>query len=300
MWFKNVQLYRFNQPFNLTADDLDAQLTKDSLAPCPAAAFGNSGWLAPGYPESESMIRVVHHHVLLCLGVQEKIMPPGVIRDRVKDEMVQIEHLEGRKLSRSEKMRLTEKHVAEMLPKAFVRKNKVYGLLNLKQGWLMVDQSSLAKAESFIERLRNTLGTLPVAPLQVEGSPAHVLTQWVSGTPPKTVELQHSCEMVDPADVAAVVRVRGVDLSGGEVKTHLDSGKRISKLLITWNEHLSCEISDAFDFRKLRFEGIIKEEADAQAGESALEKMDTELAIMGPLLEAFLLEMLDCFGGLRT
>jgi recombination associated protein RdgC len=300
MWFKNVQLYRFNAPFNLTAEEFEAQLSKDPLTPCPAAAFSNSGWLPPGHPESEMMVRVIHHHLLFCLGTQDKIMPPAVIRERVKEETLQIEHAEGRTLNRSEKMRLTEKHVAEMLPKAFIRKNQIFALLNLKEGWLIVDQSNPNKAETFTERLRNTLGTLPVAPVQVADSPAHTLTQWLSNNPPKNIELQHSCELVDPSDVAAVVRIRGVDLTQSEVQHHLDSGKRVSKLQITWNEQLTCEISDAFEFRKLRFEGMIKEEADAHGSETALEKMDAELAIMGPLLEAFLLEMIDQFGGLST
>lgn len=297
MWFKNIQLYRFDQPFEHTADSLNELLTQDALMPCPAAAFSNSGWLAPGAPESDIMMRVVHHHILICLGVQEKLMPPAIIRELVQDQVAQIEHEESRKLSRSEKLTLTERQVSEMLPQAFIRKSKVYGLINLKKGWLIVDQSNLNKAEAFVERLRHTLGSLSAIPLQVKESAASILTGWVADATPKEIELSDSCELIDPIDAGAVVRVRGVDLNSSEIATHLESGKRVSKLQITWNEHLSCEITDVPDFRKLKFEGIIKEEADQQAGETLLDKMDTDLAIMGPLLETFLLEMVELFGG---
>jgi recombination associated protein RdgC len=297
MWFKNILIYRFVEPFTLSEEEFMQALEADALKPCSAHEYSSYGWVPPGAPEGVEMARAIGGKLLFCLGVNEKILPPGIVREAVREQVGEIELRENRKVSRSEKGRLTEQLVAELLPRALVRKKRMFAMIDPQNGWLIVDQSSVAKAEELTERLRTALGTLQIVPVKVEASPSAILTDWVLGGYPTTVVPANACELVDPADVSAVVRVRGVDLSSSEVAAHIQTGKRVQKLSVCWNERITCEISDAFEFRKIRLDELTQEEADDQSGETALDKLDADFAIMARLFELFITEMLGDFGG---
>ena len=47
MWFKNLQIYRFTRPFDLTVDQLETQLEACAFTPCGSQDISRFGWSSP-------------------------------------------------------------------------------------------------------------------------------------------------------------------------------------------------------------------------------------------------------------
>ena len=47
MWFKNLQIYRFTRPFDLTVDQLETQLEACAFTPCGSQDISRFGWVKP-------------------------------------------------------------------------------------------------------------------------------------------------------------------------------------------------------------------------------------------------------------
>jgi recombination associated protein RdgC len=84
-----------------------------------------------------------------------------------------------------------------------------------------------------------------------------------------------------------------MDLTVPEVKAHLDSGKRVVALGLTWGEHLSLVLDEALGLKRLRFADELID-ADDVAEDEAL-RLDAELAIMTDQLRSLLARLADEF-----
>ena len=47
MWFKNLQVYRFTRPFELTDEQLENQLEACAFTPCGSQDISRFGWTRP-------------------------------------------------------------------------------------------------------------------------------------------------------------------------------------------------------------------------------------------------------------
>lgn len=300
MWFKNLQLFRFTSPFSVDAEELHNRLSEYALKPCAPLEYCSFGWLAPGEPAGSEMLRSVNGFQLICLGISEKLMPPTIIRETIAEKSAIVENEQARKLSRMEKAQMRDEIITDMLPKAFARKHRIYAYIDSANGWLIVDQSSRKRAEEMTEHLRIALGTLPVAPIQTLKSPSSLMTQWVLDDIPSTLSVGNECDLIDPAQSNATIKVKGIEANSDEVVSHIKAGKQVEKLEITWNERLTCVVTSSLEIKKLRFTDLIKDEADDQGGETELDKLDADLSIMTHELSHFLTDLFEWFGGVAS
>ena len=47
MWFKNLQVYRFTRPFELSLEELETQLESMTFSPCGSQEQAKFGWISP-------------------------------------------------------------------------------------------------------------------------------------------------------------------------------------------------------------------------------------------------------------
>jgi recombination associated protein RdgC len=235
---------------------------------------------------------------MLCLRKEERVLPAASVRDRLAERIQQIEEQESRKIRGKEKLDLKDEVLLDMMPQAFTRNSRIYGYLDLAQGWLVVDASSQTKADEFQETLRETLGSLPVRPLSVNHAPADAMTRWISDyQPPEGFEIGHDLDLKDTSEEGGVIRIRKQNLDSREIRAHIDCGMQTSVIALNFSDRFDCLIDEDLGIKRLRFSDAVLDAADDVDTETAAQRFDTDFALMGAELSRFLPKLIEIFGG---
>jgi recombination associated protein RdgC len=299
MWFKNLALYRYKETPDWLPDELEAKLTSRRFKPCGGLDFSSSGWESPLGPDGQLLVHVAAGRVMVCMRREDRVLPGAVVREVLDERVRELEAAEQRKLGRKQRQQLKDEIVVDLLPRAFRRSARLYAYLDPTNGWVAVDTASPKRAEELLTMLRQSLGSLPVEPLQVQIAPATVMTGWLQRRAPKGLTIEDECELREPLENGGIVRCRRQVLDGEEVGTHLEAGKQVVRLAVTWRERLSCLVCDDLVIRRLRFAEVIQKDAGTGETEDLAARMDADFALMALELQPFLEEFVDYFGGFR-
>lgn len=296
MWFKNLAVYRFSEPFTLTADGLEQKLQQQPFRPCGSQDEFSFGWTSPLGRASDALVHANNGFLMLCGKKEEKVVPASVINEMLQERISEIEEREVRKLPAKERSRIKDELIFELLPRAFSFSRKTYAYIDSQGGWLVVDAASAKKAEDLLSQLRKCLGSLPVVPLTATAKPASVMTQWlIDNTSPKDILIEDECELRSPEDEGAIIRCKRHDLALPEIKNHLDSGKQVIKLAMSWAERISFVLDESLAVKRLKFLDLIQEQsADIEAFDET-EQFDADFSIMTAELAQFLPRLLELF-----
>ncbi|MDX1653815.1 MAG: recombination-associated protein RdgC [Candidatus Competibacteraceae bacterium] len=295
MWFRNLTLYRFTEPFPMDPAPLAEALERMPFRPVGDRELQSWGWVAPLGRNASELIHSVQGRLLLCLQSQERVLPAAVVKEVADERAAEIEAEEGRTLKRRERSELRQRVFEELLPQAFTRTRRTWAYLD-PAGWLIVDGAGRKPVEAFTAALRKALGSLPIRPLQTVRDPAAAMTGWLAGDPlPDSFELEDSCELKD-AEEGSVVRCKGQDLLGEEIKSHLVAGKRATRLGLIWQQRVALVLGDDLVLRRLRFLDRVQEQLDELELETPEQAMDAEFALMGGELAELLPAVVAALG----
>ncbi|WP_456407322.1 recombination-associated protein RdgC [Thiolapillus sp.] len=301
MWFRNLTLYRLSQPFELDAETLEEKLAERISRPLGNMEPAFTGWTEPLGKEGRQLVHTMGNCMLLCARKEEKILPAAAVRELVEARAAEIEEKEGREVRARERRELKETVLLEMIPQAFSKSSRQYGYIDTRNGWLVVDTATASRAEEFIDLLRECLGTFPVAPLQVEEAPVEIMTEWLKlGNAPIGIQIEDECELRDLVEDGAIVRVRREDLFSDEIRAHLDAGKRVMKLALSWEDRVSFVLDEKFQLKRLRFQDAVLDEAGESGAETLAERFDADFALMTGEFARFLPALISVFGGEET
>ena len=298
MWFKNLQLYRFTQPFELDATTLGQQLEEKAFTPCGSQDMTRSGWAPPLGRHGSEFVHATNGYLMICLKRQDKLLPAAVINEELEEKALEIESREARQLSRKERRALRDEVYFSLLPRAFVRSSLQFAYISPRDQLLVIDSSSAKRAEDLLQDLRDTLGSLSVIPLVPKHQPIEVMTGWVSsGQSGAGFELGEEGELRDNADISSVIRCKNQDLSAAEIVNHLKTGMHVSKLALNWQQRVEFVLDEKLTVKRLRFSDIVQEQAsDAQADDAAAQ-FDVDFSIMSLELSGFIKALTEAFGG---
>jgi recombination associated protein RdgC len=298
MWFRNLTLFRFNTPFELTAEALEERLAAHPFRPCGSLEMETVGWVPPLGREGQALVHAQPGRLMVCARTQQRILPAAVVREVVNDKAAEIEEEEGRKVSRKERQSIKDEVLQDLIPRAFTRSRDVYAYIGAAQGWLVIDTASRPQAEALTVLLRESLGSLPIAPPQVASSPAAVMTGWLQqGDVPPGWDVLDECELREPGEQGGVVRCARQDLGAEEVQAHLAAGKQVVRLAVDWRERLTLVLADDLQVRRLKFLDVVLDEAADDGAEDAAARFDADFAIMTRELGELLPDLTAAFGG---
>ncbi len=298
MWFRNLRIYLLQQPFNITADDLDQALRESAFRACGPLQTHAMGWEPPLGRDGQTLVHAANGCLMVCARREERLLPASVVREVLADKVAEIEDAESRQLGRKEKAGLRDQITTELMPQAFTRSTRLFAYIDPARQLLFVDSASAPRAEDLVSLLRESLGSFPVRPLDTATAPANVLTSWVAGEAPADFTLMDECELREPTEGGGVVRCKQVDLASTEVETHLAAGRRVVRLAIEWNEQLACVLSDDLVVRRLRFLDLVQQEADDAHSDDAAANFDAEFSILNAELSRFIPRLIEVMGGL--
>lgn len=299
--FRNAKVFRLEGDFAFDQMQLHERLSDRAFRSCGPLETATLGWASPLGPNAENLAHQAGGCLLIAARRQERLLPASVVAEAVAEKVAEIEQGEGRDVGRRERGRLREELLTEMLPRAFTRSRLLRAYIDPAAGWLVVDASSDKLAEELINLLRESLGSLPVKPLRATTAVDERLSAWVANNAAANgFDIEDQCELRDQGDSRGVVRCRGQDLTSPEIRAHLDSGKRVVALGLTWNERLSLVMDEDLSLKRLRFSDELIEDALEDGTEDQQARLDAEFIIMAGELRTLLAALTDEFAPAQT
>ena len=284
MFFRNLTLFRFDPSLDLT--DLETRLAHAALKPVGPLELASRGFIPPFGRDATALSHQVGKAIWLGVGSEEKLLPGAVVNDMLQKRLSDLEQKEGRRPGGRARKRLKEDLVHELLPRAFVRPGRTDAILDLGHGVLAVDTSSRKQAEHVVGALREALGSFPALPLNAEVAPRAVLTGWIAGEPlPDGFSLGDECELKDAADKGAVVKCQRQELTGDEIGKHLESGKQVTRLALTLDDHVSCVLGEDLVLRKFRILDGAVDTLESTEREDLRAELEARFTLMAAELE---------------
>lgn len=251
MFFRNLTLFRFPAALDLT--DLESQLAACTLKPVGPLEVSSRGFVTPMGPHGQALCHAVGAARWITVGGEDRLLPGAVINDQLQKKLAALEQKEGRKPGGRTRKRVKEELIAELLPRAFVRPIRHDALLDGELGVIAIDTSSRKTAETVISELRRALGSFPALPLNAGVAPRAILTGWLAGDAlPEGLTLGDECELRDPADSGAVVKVQRMALESEEIAKHLEAGKQCTRLALVLDDHVSLVLGEDLVVRKFK------------------------------------------------
>lgn len=295
MWFRNLQIYRLRD-CAISPDKLEESLAGLVFQPCGNMDMQSRGWLAPRGGEG-ALVHVLKGQMLIALGVEQKLLPSAVINQHAQERAEEIEEQQGYRPGRKQLREIRERVAEELLPRAFARRRKTYAWIDPVGGWLVVDAASPAKADELVEALLKCSPDLTPALVRTQLSPMSAMTGWLAANEaPTGFSIDRDCELLAPGEEKSLVRYVRHPLEAGEIRDHIEAGKQVTKLAMTWNDRISFVLNENMQVKRLAFLDLLKEESEQQA-ESADEQFDADFAIMSGELARFLPDLVEALGG---
>ena len=279
MFFRNLTLFRF--PTTTKFDDLDSGLTECQLRAVGPLELSSRGFISPFGRDSDEMSHKRSDATWLAVGGEDKILPGSVVNDMLNKKLSEIEAKEGRKPGGKTRKRIKDELITDLLPRAFVKPSRTYALIDTGLGVVAVDTSSRKSGENVVSEIRRALGSFPALPLNAEVAPRSVLTGWVAGEPlPEGLSLGDECELRDPIDQGAVVKVQRMELQSDEITKHLESGKQVTRLALTLDDHVSFVLGEDLIVRKFKLLDGVVDELESTERDDLRAELDARFVLM--------------------
>jgi recombination associated protein RdgC len=251
MWFKQVQLLQLTTPIQSSAPTLIERIEQLAFQPCLPTMPSNAGWVSPIDEDDAPLAIGVNGCIMLCLQIEEKILPASVVTQAMKDKVKQIEAAEARKVRGKEKMNMKEDITHALLPRAFSKYTRIFGYLDTRNGWLVLNTISPAKTELFVTMLKKSLGECIEAFELIK--PSSIITHWLKSKEyPQTISIQKSCVLQDPEQQSRVIRCKEQDLFAGSIQSLVKDGCEAIQIALCWYDRLDFVIADDFSLRSIR------------------------------------------------
>ncbi|MBA6120840.1 MULTISPECIES: recombination-associated protein RdgC [Pseudomonas] len=299
MWFKNLLTYRLTQEVPFEPEALEAALASKPARACASQELSTYGFIAPfGKGEDAPLVHVSGEYLLIAARKEERILPSSVVNDAVKEKVEEIETEQMRKVYKKERDQIKDEIIQAFLPRAFIRRSMIFAAIAPRQGVILVNSASAKRAEDLLSTLREVMGSLPVRPATVKIAPVATMTDWVkSQQAAEGFYVLDECELRDTAEDGGIVRCKRQDLTGEEIQLHLSTGKVVTQLALAWQDKLSFILDDKMVIKRLKFEELLQEQAEQDAGDEAAQQFDASFQLMMMTFAEFLPVLFEALGG---
>lgn len=295
MWFKNLLIYRLPAPWAMTADQLEELLAEHAFAPGSSLEMQTQGW-AP-VRENGGLVHAVGNHLLINLRTEKKLLPATVVNQFAKAKAQEIEEQQGFKPGRKQMKEIKENVAESLMPRAFAIQRDTRAWIDTKAGWLVLDASSPAKADEFLQLLNKCVDRLPLANLHVEISPVAAMTEWLArDEAPENFTIDQDTELRSSGEGKATVRYVRQSIEAEDVKRHLEAGKQCTRLAMTWADRVSFVLTESLAVKRIAPLDVLKENTD-NTGQNDDERFDSDFMLMAGELGKLLAALVEALGG---
>lgn len=292
--FKNAIAYLVTPGFRIDPEML-------SHSPARACASNEGSTVGFAQPCDHSTAVLAHHvagYTVICLESEERLLPGSVVAEEVEARAIDMEKLQGYKPGRKQIREIKERVTEELLPKAFTQRRRTLGVF--AGPYFMVDTSSPARADTFINALRIALDALPLTLIQTNKRITGEMIEWLLGTTPWGLSVDDFVELEKAEPGKPAIAYKRTTLDEQDMRRRISDSYVPRKIGVTFNDRLSFKVDDSLHLKQLVALELLqadKRHQDANAKDIA-QTFDADIALtIGELVAVynFLIEQL---GGL--
>jgi recombination associated protein RdgC len=292
--FRNVRYYRLDGVWPENEEALSTSLQRAGFEPCGPLTERSSGWVALDPDTSDLLARRVNGADLLRLRSQSRVLPAAAVNEELEARVEEFRSRMKEAPSASEKRRLKAEARDELMPKALLKSDRIWGYFDLKEKVLGIDTALDSVAERFLRRLQASIDGINIRPLQFMKPVDELLTGIFFDDAPTQFALGRECRMQDLADAKSIVRWTDFDLSEKSIRNHVANGMRLTHLSIVYDNIMSCVLNEDGVISKLRFLGM---DDDNEDHKDALARQDAEFVLITGTLRNLLGDLKKQLGG---
>ena len=275
--FRNVRFYALDGEWPESEETLSGNLEKAAFEPCGPFTERSSGWVPVDADTSDLLARRVNGADLFRLRSQSRVLPHAVINEELEARIGEYrERMQEPPLPR-EKRRLKAEARDELLPKAMLKSDRIWGYFDTKEKVVGIDAAQESGAERFLRRLQAANERVNLQPLQYKKPFDELLTKVFLGGAPGRFAVGRECRMQDAADSGSTVRWSNFDLSDRSIRDHVAHGMRLTHLEIVYDNIMRFVMSDTGVITKLRFLGM---DDDSEDHTDPLARLDAEFVVI--------------------
>lgn len=295
MWFKQVQIFQLQTASAFNPEKVIEQLEPLAFISCLPSFPSSHGWVSPIDEANAPLIYKVNDYIMLCLQVEEKILPATVIRQELDQKIKEIQAARDRKVYQKEKYALKDEIIQTLLPRAFSKLSRTYAYIDTKNNWLILDTTNAGKTEKFLELLRKSLDDVNIHPIKTE-KVAPILTRWlIQKDYPQAFSIEKSCVLIDANQQSRVIRCQQQNLFANSIEALIKDGCEVKQLALSWQEHINFILQDDFSLRSIKFQDEVIAQAQEMEPETKQQQFQVDFLIMTETLFALLKELIDLF-----
>ena len=295
MWFKQIQLFPITASLaHQSQDNVLSYLEKFLFTPCLPSMPSSHGWTTLWDEPDAPLLRRINHCTMLCLHIEEKILPSPVIRKALTEKMKQIEALENRSIYQKEKLSLKDEITMTLLPRAFTKLIRVYAYLDSKHRWLVLGTHHAKQTERLLSTFKKSFAEELQSFDLKKLSP--ILTQWLKGKScPSSFSIEKNCVLQDPNQTNRVIRCQQQDLFSSNIQGLIKEGCEVKQLGLSWKDQVNFVLSDDFSLRSICFRDDIRAQVKEMEPETEAQRLDADFMIMTATFSDLLADLLELF-----
>ena len=293
MWFKNLKIYRFTKDFSFEEASLQLQLEGMSFTACNSQETQSMGWVSP-IPKSENLFHQANKDMWFSLKREQKLLPASVVNNELVQKIGEIESESGSPVPKKAQKDLKEEITNRLLPQAFSKFSVINGFVSIDQQIVVVDASSDATAEVFLACLRKCIGSLPVVPF-AKTQQQEILTDWLIKDAPEDFTLLDEAEFQSTAVDGGIIRVKKHDLDADEVLAHVQAGKMVHKLAISFQDRITCLLCEDLAVKRLKFTEVVAEQNQDIDKDNHAARLDADFVLFTSEVKSFVSQLEKVF-----
>ncbi|MBV9575835.1 MAG: recombination-associated protein RdgC, partial [Gammaproteobacteria bacterium] len=292
-WFKQAQLFQLEQAIK-SSDDLNKKLAAFSFSPCLPSLQKSIGWVPPIEDEADSLVCAANNYLMICLQIEEKILPSIVVQQALTETIKQIETSENRKLRQKEKFSLKEEIIMTLLPRAFSKLTKVYAYIDLSHQRLVLGTTNPKKTELFISFLKKS-SSGEIRGIDIKNI-SLIMTDWLKTQNfPHSFSIAKACVLQDPQQEKRVIRCKQQDLFVNGIQALIKDTLAV-QLALTWEDRIDFVLAKDFSLSSIQFHDEIVAESKEIEAETKQQQFMADFLIMTGLFTHLFNELLTVFG----
>ena len=286
--FRNLRFYQFDSGWPSSEEKLSEALEAAAFKACGPLTERSSGWVPVHAAAGDSLARRVNAADLFRMRSQSRVLPAAAVNEELELRIEEYESRMGEAPSAREKRRLKAEARDELMPKALLKSDRVWGYVDPKLQIIGIDSAQSTMAERFLRRLSAALTLSDVRPLQFERPVSDLLNRIFLGDIGSEFAVGRECRMQDAADAGSKVRWSNFDLSETSIRDHVANGMRLTHLAIEYASVMSCVIDENGIVSKVRFLGM---DDDTTDDIDPLARQDAEFVLVAGTLRAFIADL---------